>query len=133
MALSDAIVNAGVIAFGHSAPLGATVSRGGVNFSLFSKDATLVELLLFASVNDGAPSRVVTLDSPGHRTYHYWHAFVPDVRPGQLYAYRGHGPFAPDRGLRFDGQKALLDPYGRAVAVPQGYDRLAACRPGDNA
>ena len=61
-----------------------------------------------------------------HRTYHYWHAFVPGLEPGQVYAYRAHGPFAPERGLRFDGDKVLLDPYGLAVAVPDTYDRKAA-------
>ena len=57
---------------------------------------------------------------------------VPQVRSGQIYGYRAHGPFEPDRGLRFDAQKLLLDPYGRAVAVPRAYDRTAASRPGDN-
>ena len=64
--------------------------------------------------------------------YHYWHVFVPGLRPGQVYAYRAHGPFEPDRGLRFDAEKVLLDPYGLAVAVPETYDRWAAARPGDN-
>ena len=59
--------------------------------------------------------------------------FVPDLKPGQVYGYRAHGPFAPERGLRFDGEKVLLDPYGLAVAIPAGYDRRAASRPGDNA
>ena len=53
--------------------------------------------------------------------------------PGQLYAWRAHGPLAPERGLRFDAEKILIDPYGLAVAVPEGYDRDAAARPGDNA
>ena len=113
---------------GASAPLGATVSAGGVNFSVFSKHAERIDLLLFDSASDAAPSRVV----PASRTYHYWHAFVPGVTAGQIYAYRAHGPFEPDRGLRFDSGKALLDPYGLAVAVPDAYDRAAASRPGDN-
>lgn len=117
---------------GTSAPLGATVTARGVNFSVFSKHATLVELLLFSDANAAEPSRIVQLDASGHRTYHYWHAFVPDLRPGQVYAYRAHGPYAPDRGLRFDATKLLLDPYGRAVAMPDAYDRRAAARPGDN-
>ena len=49
--------------------------------------------------------------------------------PGQLYGYRAHGPFEPERGLRFDAEKLLLDPYARAVAVPEGYSREAARRP----
>ena len=117
---------------GSSAPLGATVTADGVNFSVFSRSATAVELLLFDDAEAAAPSRVVRLDPREHRTYHYWHVLVPDLRPGQVYAYRVHGPYAPERGLRFDPQKVLIDPYGLAVAVPASYDRQAAVRPGDN-
>ena len=115
-----------------SAPLGASLRAGGVNFSVFSKHATRVELLLFPDENAAEPSRIVPLDAGRHRTYHYWHAFVPDLRPGQVYGYRAHGPYAPERGLRFDATKLLLDPYGRAVAMPDAYDRCAAARTGDN-
>jgi isoamylase len=122
----------GVIS-GASAPLGATVRPDGVNFSVFSKHATLMELLLFDDENATQPSKVIPLDANEHRTYHYWHVFVPDLQPGQVYAYRAHGPFAPDRGCRFDAEKVLLDPYGYALTVPETYDRWAAARRGDNA
>ena len=122
----------GSVTSGTPAPLGATVLPGGVNFSVFSKHATLIELLLFDDQSSGEPSRVVSLHRDAHRTYHYWHGFVPGLEPGQVYAYRAHGPFAPERGLRFDADKLLLDPYGLAVAVPDGYDRSAARRPGRN-
>ena len=118
---------------GTSAPLGATVTDGGANFSLFSRDAALIELLLFADADAPEPSRVIPLTLAQHRTQHYWHVFVPGVGPGQIYAYRAHGPFAPQLGLRFDREKVLLDPYGRALAVPSRYDRSAAQRAGDNA
>lgn len=104
-----------------------------MNFSVFSKDATRIDLLLFPDEQATKPDRVIKLDPHRHRTYHYWHVFVPGVGPGQVYAYRAHGPCAPERGLRFDPHKVLLDPYGLAVAVPDGYDRDAAARPGDNA
>jgi len=117
---------------GNTSPLGATVVHGGVNFSVFSRDCSAIELLLFDRVDDAIPSRVIPLDPKYHRTYHYWHTFVEGIGPGQLYGYRVAGPFAPQRGLRFDPEKLLIDPYGRAVAVPEGYDRGAACRPGDN-
>jgi glycogen operon protein len=117
---------------GRSFPLGATVVDGGVNFCVFSRGARRLELLLFSDAGDAEPARVIRLDAPAHRSYHYWHAFVPDLRPGQVYAYRAIGPFDPARGLRFDPAKVLLDPYARAVVVPDGYDRLAASRPGDN-
>ncbi len=118
---------------GLSHPLGATVGAQGVNFSVFSKNAERVELLLFDRAEDATPTRAITLDPRSHRTYHYWHVLVPDVKPGQLYAYRVHGPFDPARGMRFDANKLLLDPYGKAVAVPKTYSREAASQTGDNA
>ena len=117
---------------GRSFPLGATVLAGGVNFSVFSRQASRVDLLLFDDVGATHPTRVIELDARTHRTYHYWHVFVPGIRPGQIYAYRADGPFDPERGLRFDPTKALLDPYGRAVVVPDGYSRHAASQYGEN-
>ena len=110
---------------GRSSPLGATVAYGGVNFSLFSRTATGVELLLFDREDDATPSRAVSLDPVANHTYHYWHVFLPDVQPGQIYAYRVAGPWTPERGLRFDQSKVLLDPYGRGVVVPKDYNRQA--------
>lgn len=118
---------------GQPAPLGATLADRGANFSIYSRDTSGVELLLFDDVNDGRPSRIVHMDPPEHRTYHYWHALVPGLKSGQLYGYRLSGPSDPTRGFRFDAEKLLLDPYGRAVAMPAGFDREAAMRPGDNA
>jgi len=118
---------------GCSAPLGAAVVAGGVNFSLFSRTATGVELHFFDRVDDPNPARVVRLDPAANRTYHYWHTFVPGAQPGQLYGYRVEGPAAPGSGLCFDPQKVLLDPYGRGVVVPPAYDREAARRAGDTA
>jgi glycogen operon protein len=115
---------------GSSHPLGATPAAGGVNFSVYSEDATSLELLLFDRVDDPTPARVIALDPGQNRTYHYWHAFVPDLGAGQLYAWRAHGPAEPPPRLRFDPGKALLDPYGRGVAVPTGYERTAAAAPG---
>ena len=117
-----------VVSTGRSCPLGATVAHGGVNFSLYSRSASGVELLFFDQSGDKAPSRVIPFDSVRNRTYHYWHMFVSGIHPGQLYGYRVAGPSSPASGLRFDPEKALLDPYGRAVVVPQNYDRLAAAR-----
>lgn len=118
---------------GRSHPLGATVSCDGVNFCVYSKSSTSMELLLFDDVDAPSPSRIITLDPKLNRTNHYWHVFVPGMKAGQIYAYRAGGPFEPRRGLRFDPAKVLLDPYGKAVAVPEGYDRSAASRAGDNA
>jgi glycogen operon protein len=119
--------------FGGSTPLGATVQAGGANFSVFSRTATGMELLFFDREDDARPARVVPLDPADNRTYHYWHVFVPGVRPGQFYGYRAHGSSDSGRGLRFDPAKVLLDPYGRGVVVPEGYGREDAKRDGDNA
>jgi isoamylase len=112
-----------VVEPGDTAPLGATVCPVGVNFSVFSKSASRIELLLFDDDAATQPSHIVPLDAQFHRTYHYWHTLVPGLRPGQVYGYRGH---------RFDSDKVLLDPYGLAIAVPDHYDRRRAASPGTN-
>jgi len=117
---------------GRSFPLGATVYPEGVNFSVFTKGATGVELLLFGDIDAPRPEQVISLDPRQNRTYHYWHVFVTGLKAGQIYGYRVVGPWAPERGARFDSEKVLLDPYGRAVAVPLGYSRDLASRPGEN-
>jgi glycogen operon protein len=118
---------------GATTPLGATVTAEGVNFSVFSKNATRMELLLFDHVDDEEPMEIVTLDPVANRTYHYWHVFVAGLKAGQVYGFRAHGPFEPSRGVLFDSDKVLLDPYGRAVVVPASYSRTAAHEKGDNA
>jgi len=117
------------VAIGSSAPLGATVQPEGVNFSVYSKNASLLELLLFDNKDDIKPARVITLEAQKNRTYHYWHVLVPDLKPGQLYGFRATGEFKPERGLRFDRSKVLLDPYGPAVAVPKAYSRTGGAPP----
>ncbi len=116
---------------GQCFPLGATVEDGRVNFSVYSKNGEAIELLLFDTVDDAKPERVIEL-GPRDRTFHYWHTFVPGLKAGQVYGYRVHGPYAPHRGHRYDGTKVLLDPYGCSVAMPDAYDRDAASRAGDN-
>lgn len=109
---------------GKPFPLGATPQPGGVNFSIYSKSASRIELLLFDGPDDPTPARSITLHrhSPFH-TFHYWHVFVPDLQPGQIYGYRAHEPQQPSPGDRFDARKVLLDPYGRLVCVPESYSR----------
>jgi glycogen operon protein len=118
---------------GASAPLGAAVSADGVNFSIFSRRATGLDLLLFDHAQAATPSRVIHLDPAADRSYHYWHVFVPGLKAGQIYGVRAHGPYDPASGSRFDSGKVLLDPYGRAVVVPSGYTPAAAHEKGDNA
>jgi glycogen operon protein len=110
---------------GASDPIGATLTPDGVNVSVYAKRATGVELLLFDDIETDVPSRVVDLGAAGQRTGPYRHAFLPGVRAGQAYGFRVDGPWAPGDGLRFDADAVLLDPYGRGVAVPDGYRRGA--------
>jgi isoamylase len=117
---------------GRSFPLGATVLAEGVNFSVFSRRASRVELLLFDCTDAPHPTRVIELDARTHRTYHYWRVFVPGIGAGQVYAYRAIGSFDPEHGLRIDPSKILLDPYGRAVVVPDGYSRHMSSQFGEN-
>ena len=117
-------------ATGRSFPLGATLVTGGANFSVFSRSATDIDLMLFDGIDDSQPSRVIPIDPCANRTYHYWHVFAPGVQAGQIYGFLAYGPFEPARGLRFDPSKVLLDPYGRAMVVPKNYSREAACLAG---
>jgi isoamylase len=117
---------------GTSSPLGATPCRDGVNFSVFSKYATAIELLLFDNVDDAQAKRVIHIDPAANRTGHYWHVSVPGVKAGQIYGYRVEGPWDPANGMRFDPAKILLDPYGRGVVVPDNYSRDAASQAGAN-
>ncbi|MBV8571997.1 MAG: glycogen debranching protein GlgX [Acidobacteriaceae bacterium] len=110
---------------GRTYPLGARILHDGVNFSVYSRGASAVELLLFGREGDARPARVISLDPATNLTCHYWHAFVPGVQPGQIYGYRVHGPWDPPNGMRFDSTKVLLDPYGRSVVVPNNYRRDA--------
>ncbi|HEX8776192.1 MAG TPA: glycogen debranching protein GlgX [Pyrinomonadaceae bacterium] len=94
-------------------PQGATWDGAGVNFALFSENATGVELCLFDSAN---PSRETARIRFTEYTDHVWHAYLPEARPGQLYGYRVHGPYEPQAGHRFNPHKLLIDPYAKAIA-----------------
>lgn len=96
---------------GRPYPLGATWGGKGVNFSLFSENATRVELCLFDRNGNRELERI---EMPEY-TDECWHAYLPDARPGQLYGYRVHGPYEPQRGHRFNPNKLLLDPYARLL------------------
>jgi glycogen operon protein len=97
---------------GQPYPLGATWDGEGVNFALFSENATAAELCLFDGP-DG--NREVTRIRMPEHTNQIWHVYLPDVDPGQLYGYRVYGPYAPAEGHRFNPAKLLLDPYAKAI------------------
>ena len=100
---------------GNPSLFGAIPAPGGCHFSVFSKNATAVELLFFDAPGDGIPSRRIVLDSTVHRTGDVWHIHVPGVGHGQLYGYLVDGPWSPESGHRFNPHKLLLDPYAKAV------------------
>ncbi len=116
---------------GESFPLGATVTPGGVNFSVYARDATGVEVVLFSDPDDEVPAAVVPFDPRTHHTGAYWHVFVGGLQAGTAYGYRVDGPWAPRLGLRFDREKLLLDPYARAVHAPPRYERRRLVGRGD--
>src|SRR5467141_2140819 len=97
---------------GHPYPLGATWMGNGVNFALFSETAASVELCLFENIE--ATDEYVRIPIR-ECTDQVWHVFLPDARPGQLYGFRVSGPYEPQRGLRFNSSKLLLDPYAKAI------------------
>ncbi len=116
---------------GQSYPLGATWDGAGVNFALFSENATGVELCLFAGLDDHEEIAHIQIKE---QTDQVWHVYLPEVRPGQLYGYRVHGPYAPKEGHRFNPAKLLMDPYAKAVAgAIKWSDALFAYRIGDPA
>ncbi len=100
-----------VVLAGRPHPLGARWDGSGVNFALFSANATRVELCLFDANGRREVERV---DLP-EQTHEVWHGYLPHVRPGQLYGYRVHGPYAPEEGHRFNPNKLLIDPYAKAL------------------
>ncbi|WP_446810066.1 glycogen debranching protein GlgX [Methylomonas sp. 2BW1-5-20] len=117
---------------GSPYPHGAKVSEGGVNFSISSRHATNVELLLFSEADSDKPLQVITLQKEKHHTFFSWHVFVEELPVGIWYAWRIDGPDnTRESGLRFDREKLLLDPWARAIS-DKLWKRSAACLPGDN-
>jgi len=99
--------------------LGATFDGAGINFALFSEHATKVELCLFDSVDDTIESARIVLPE---QTDMIWHGYFPDIEPGQLYGYRVHGPFEPEKGHRFNPSKIVLDPYAKGIGRALKWD-----------
>ncbi len=98
---------------GHPYPLGATWNGNGVNFALFSENATGVDLCLFDSPDSPQEQLRIRMTEQSDQV---WHVFLPDVQPGQLYGYRVYGPYEPEKGQRFNASKLLIDPYAKSIA-----------------
>ena len=114
---------------GNPYPLGATWDGEGVNFALFSENATAVELCLFDEPDASQDQHRIRLEECTDRV---WHVYLPEVRPGQHYGYRVHGPYEPEAGHRFNPAKLLLDPYAKAIAGTIHWsDALFGYRVGD--
>lgn len=96
---------------GRPFPLGATWDGLGVNFALFSRHATKVELCLFDSTGEVELERI---ELPEY-TNEVWHGYLPDVHAGQVYGYRVYGPYEPEAGHRFNPNKLLIDPYAKEL------------------
>jgi isoamylase len=97
---------------GHPYPLGATWKGNGVNFALYSEHATGVDLCLFNSPEDQQEQVRIRMTEQSDQV---WHVFLPDIKPGQLYGYRVYGPYEPQKGMRFNASKLLIDPYAKAI------------------
>ncbi|HEX7231681.1 MAG TPA: glycogen debranching enzyme GlgX, partial [Candidatus Binatia bacterium] len=114
---------------GKPYPLGATWDGAGVNFSLFSENASKVELCLFDRNDDRREIRIPMRE----QTHQVWHVYLPEVRAGQSYGYRVHGPYEPRQGHRFNPSKLLLDPYAKAITrTIRWSDALFGYRIGDS-
>src|SRR5439155_13919761 len=99
------------VSTGNWYPLGASVQADGVNFAIYSQYASEVFLLLFD--DPGADATDLIKLEP--RTRYIWHSFVPGLKPGQLYGYKIRGEYNPARGMRFNENKLLIDPYAKAL------------------
>ncbi len=100
-------------------PLGASWDGSGVNFALFSENATKVELCLFDSPDSTQESQRIPFVEV---TDQVWHAYFPELLPGQIYGYRVHGPYDPEHGHRFNPNKVVLDPYAKLLARGVRWD-----------
>ncbi len=116
---TDGFTSQRLVRPGKPYPLGATWDEDGVNFAIYTEHATKVELCLFDSPDAMQESERITMPE---QTDLVWHAYLPDVAPGQLYGYRVHGPYEPQHGHRFNPNKIVLDPYAKLIGRPTGWD-----------
>jgi glycogen operon protein len=100
---------------GKALPLGASLSGDGVNFAVFSRNATAITLILFESAQPNSKWIEIPLDKKGNKTGNIWHCFIKGLKAGACYLYRADGQYVPEKGLRFNPHKTLLDPYAKAL------------------
>jgi len=107
---------------GKALPLGAVPSEKGVNFAIFSRHATAVTLTLYKTAEPDSPFEEIHLNKRKYRTGDIWHCHIPGLRAGAYYLYRADGPYIPEKGLRFNSNKALIDPYAKALTDLSQWD-----------
>jgi len=107
---------------GKALPLGASVGHGGVNFAVFSRNAAAVTLIIFESADKNSPRLEIPLDKKTHKTGNIWHCFIRGLQAGTCYLYRADGQYVPEKGLRFNPHKTLLDPYAKALTDISDWD-----------
>jgi glycogen operon protein len=112
-----------VVEPGKALPLGATLTNEGVNFTIFSRHAKAVSLILFESTEPHSPREEIPLNQKKYRTGDIWHCHIPGLKAGALYLYRVDGPYIPEKGLRFNSNKLLLDPYAKALTDLSNWDQ----------
>ena len=100
---------------GEPYPLGATWDGEGVNFAVFAENAAGMDLCLFDTLESKNEEERIRLNEVSH---HVWHAYIPGLKPGQLYGFRAHGSYEPMNGLRYNPNKLLIDPYAKAISSP---------------
>ena len=103
-------------------PLGATLTHDGVNFAIFSRNASAITLILFESHEPSCPWLEIPLNKKGHKTGNIWHCFIKGLKAGTIYLFRADGPYFPEKGLRFNPHKTLIDPYAKAMTDVSGWD-----------
>ena len=107
---------------GKAIPLGATITQDGVNFAIFSRNASAISIILFESAADDSLYKEYVLDRKQNKTGNIWHCFAKDLKEGACYLYRAFGHNMPEKGLRFNPKKALLDPYAKALTDLSDWD-----------
>ena len=107
---------------GKALPLGASLTHGGVNFAIFSRNASAITLIIFESADNNSPRLEIPLDKKTHKTGNIWHCFIRGLQAGTCYLYRADGQYIPEKGLRFNPHKTLLDPYAKALTDISEWD-----------
>ena len=109
---------------GTPEPFGASLKKGGVNFSIFSRNGTAVTIHIFMNEKDAEPYLAIPLDSKKNKTGDVWHVFIEGLKANALYLYSIDGPFEPENGHRYNNNTYLLDPYAKALTTTSFFNSI---------